>query len=91
MSLPKSSAIEIPILQELAATSGTDDIRFLYARLVAYFPQLTDTEIQEIKNGASKNWRKAVQKSGRILEDKNLLSRMRGIWTITEKGKFELL
>ncbi len=54
MSLPKTSAIEIPILHELSATGGTDDLRFLYERLIAYFPQLTEAEVHEIKNGAKK-------------------------------------
>jgi hypothetical protein len=82
--------MEIPILQELSATGGTDDIRFLYERLIAYFPQINDTEIKEIKTGASKGWRKIVQKTGKILEDKNLVTRSRGIWTLTEKGKIEI-
>lgn len=90
MSLPKISTIEIPILQELAATGGTDDIRFLYERLVAYFPQLTDAEVQDIKNGENKSWRKAVQKSGKSLEEKDFVVRTRGVWTITKKGKVEI-
>lgn len=90
MPLPKTSSIEIPILQELAATGGTDDIRFLYRRLIAYFPQLTDLEIQEIKNGIGKNWKKAVQKSGKALEDKRFVARARGVWTITEKGRSQI-
>lgn len=90
MPFPKTSAIEIPIIQELAAIGGTDDIRFLYERLIAYFPQLNDTEIQEIRNGANKNWRKTVQKAGKILEEKNFVTRLRGVWTITEKGRAEI-
>lgn len=90
MPLPKTAAIEIPILQELAATGGTDDLRFLYERLIAYFPQLNDAEINAIKNGANKNWRKAVQKSGKSLEEKSFVTRARGVWTITGKGKTEI-
>ena len=66
MPIPKISSIETPILQELVATGGTDNLRFLYERLVAYFPQLSDDEISEIKYGQSKNWRNAVQKAGQI-------------------------
>lgn len=87
MPLPKSSEIEMPILQELNALGGTDDLRFLYERLFAYFPQITVQEIGKIKTGENKNWRRAVQKSGKILDDKNFIRRERGIWTITEKGK----
>ena len=87
MSLPPSSTIEIPILQELVATGGSDDVRFLYDRLIAYFPQISDHEISEIKNGANSHWRKAVQKAGKLLDEKNFIRRSRGAWSITEKGK----
>jgi hypothetical protein len=87
MSLPISSTIEMPILQELAATGGSDDVRFLYERLIAYFPQLNEIEISEIKNGTNKNWRKAVQKAGRMLDDKSYIKRKQGFWTITPYGK----
>lgn len=87
MSLPISSTIEIPILQELNAVGGTDDVRFLYERLSGYFPQISESEISEIKRGENNGWRKAVQKAGKMLDEKNFLRRSRGLWTITEKGK----
>ena len=87
MSLPQINLIEMPILQELAATGGTDDVRFLYERLIGYFPQIEEREISEIKSDKNKNWRKAVQKAGRSLDEKNFIKRNRGLWTITEKGK----
>lgn len=87
MSLPISSTIEMPILQELSVIGGSDDVRFLYERLIAYFPQLSDAEISEIKNGANKNWRKAVQKAGRMLDEKSCIKRNQGFWTITDKGR----
>ena len=89
MPIPKVSSIEIPILQELVATGGTDNLRFLYERLLAYFPQLSEKEISEIKNGRNKSWRNAVQKAGKILDEQNLIERERGNWTITERGKNE--
>ena len=87
MSFPQAPSIEMPILQELAATGGTDDVRFLYERLIGYFPQIEDREISQIKAGANRNWRKAVQKAGRNLNDENLIKRTRGLWAITEKGR----
>ena len=87
MSLPQTNSIEMPILQELVATGGTDDVRFLYERLIAYFPQIEENEIAEIKNEKNPNWRKAVQKAGRNLDEKNYLKRNRGVWTLTEQGK----
>ena len=87
MSFPNTSSIEMPILQELAATGGEDDVRFLYERLEAYFPQLSAEEIAAIKSGESKIWRRSVQKAGKSLDDKNFIRRERGIWKITEKGQ----
>ena len=75
MSLPNTSTIEMPILQELVATGGTDNLRFLYERLLDYFPQITNIEIIEIKSGTNKNWRKAVQKSGKNLEENDFINR----------------
>ena len=87
MPLPLSASIEIPVLQELAATGGTDDARFLYERLTAYFPQISDAELLEIKNGEHKNWRLAVQKAAKFLDEKGCLKRKKGLWTITERGR----
>ncbi len=90
MSLPKISSIQTPILQELVATGGTDNLRFLYERLIAYFPQLSDQEISEIRNGKSNNWRNAVQKAGKTLDENGFVKRQHGVWKITEKGKIEV-
>lgn len=87
MPFPKSNSLETPILQELVAVGGADDIRFLYERLAAYFPQLSNTEILEIQENKHTNWRKLVQRAGRELDKKDLLTRRRGFWQITEKGR----
>lgn len=86
MPLPLSSNIETPILQELAAVGGTDDVRFLYERLISYFPSLSDAEISAIKSGEHRYWKKAVQKAGKTLDEDNLIRRERGIWSLTENG-----
>lgn len=86
MVLPKSSDIELPVLHELAATGGSDDVRFLYDRLIAYFPAITEAEINEIRTGTHAGWRKAVQKAGKMLDEQNLLSRDRGFWQLTTAG-----
>ncbi|MGI8466889.1 MAG: hypothetical protein ACR2N3_00360 [Pyrinomonadaceae bacterium] len=90
MSFPPSSTLEIPILQELVAVGGAEDVRFLYERLINYFPQLSENEIRAIRANASANWRKLVQRAGRELDDKRLLQRTRGFWTITERGNREV-
>ena len=87
MSFPNTLSIEMPILQELAATGGEDDVRFLYDRLEAYFPQLSADEAARIKSGESKIWRRFAQKAGKSLDEKNYIRRERGIWKITEKGQ----
>lgn len=91
MTLPISPLIETPILQELSAVGGTDDIRFIYQRLIRYFPSLSDAEIFQIQNGANSSWKKAVQKAGKSLDEKKLIFRDRGIWTITPGGKEKVL
>jgi hypothetical protein len=90
MSFPKSSSIETPILQELAAIGGTEDIRFLYTRLINYFPQISAEEAVSIRRDSLESWRKLVQRAGRELDEKGFLKREHGIWTITEKGKREI-
>lgn len=87
MTLPLTSNIEIPILQELVAVGGGDDVRFLYHRLVSYFPSLSDRELFEIKNNANRKWRGAVQKAGKTLDERQCIRRERGFWRITEAGR----
>ena len=90
MTIPKTSSIEMPILQELVATGGADNLRFLYERLPAYFPQLSEKEISEIRVGTNKNWRNAVQKAGKFLDDQKFIEREHGNWKITERGRKEV-
>lgn len=87
MPIPLSSNIEIPILQELYAVGGTDDVRFLYERLISYFPSLSDADISNIKIGTHRFWKKAVQKAGKSLDEENLITRDRGNWSLTETGR----
>ncbi len=90
MSFPQISSIKTPILQELVAVGGGDHVRFLYERLIAYFPQFDGKEIAQIKENKNKHWRAAVQKAGKNLEEGNLIRRNRGFWVITEKGKINV-
>jgi len=87
MSLPIYTNIETPILHELSAVGGSDDVKFLYERLVSYFPQISEIEINQIKVGKNQYWRKAVQKAGKSLDEQNLIRRTRGLWSITDIGK----
>ena len=87
MSFPQYSIIEMPILQEIVATGGSEDVRFLYVRLLSYFPQINENEISLIRQNKSAGWRKTIQRAGKELNEKKLLHRENGIWTITEKGR----
>lgn len=87
MSLPFSHLIETPILQELYAIGGTDDVRFIYTRLISYFPSLSDAEISSIQNDQNSSWKKAVQKAGKSLADQKLIVRDRGIWQLTQNAR----
>jgi hypothetical protein len=87
MPYPSLERIELPLLQELAATGGMEDVRFLYDRLVAYFPQLSEEEVRPLSNGHMKQWRRLVQRAGRCLDERREIERERGHWTITERGR----
>jgi hypothetical protein len=87
MTYPSAVRIELPILEELIATGGREDVRFLYDRLVAYFPQLEEGEVRAIRNGHRDQWRRLVQRAGRALDDKREIERRQGLWTITGAGR----
>lgn len=87
MAYPGAARIELPILEELIATGGREDVRFLYERLVAYFPQLKDEDVRAIQNGHRNQWRRLVQRAGRALDDKREIERHQGQWAITNTGR----
>ncbi|MBV8857013.1 MAG: hypothetical protein JOZ02_08795 [Acidobacteria bacterium] len=79
--------IELPLLQELAATGGAEHVRFLYDRLVAYFPQLGPEEVLAVSNGHRRQWRRLVQAAARDLDERREIERDRGRWRLTERGR----
>ncbi|HEY0405024.1 MAG TPA: hypothetical protein VGC89_04810 [Pyrinomonadaceae bacterium] len=87
MAYPGVARIELPILQELVATGGVEDVRFLYARLVAYFPQLDEAEALDAGNGGRQQWRRLVQRAGFQLSEQRQLERRHGHWAITPLGR----
>lgn len=86
MPYPDAARLELPILQELVATGGADDVRFLYARLVGYFPQMNGEAPRESAREDAR-WRRHVQTAGRALDEKRQVERRRGLWTITQQGR----
>jgi hypothetical protein len=86
MSFPEISRLELPILQELQATGGADQLRYLYERLPRYFPQLTSHDLDERAENGRSRWARAVQRAGRQLEEKGELRREKDQWKITPRG-----
>ena len=87
MAYPKSTETGNPILHELNAVGGAENVKFLYEKLIPYFPQLNQFEIQQIKSGQNKKWRKLIQDSAKLLDEDGLITRKIGLWQITERGK----
>lgn len=86
MPFPKLSRLELPILQELKATGGSDEVRYLYDRLARYFPQLTAEDLSARAENGRNRWHRAVQRAGRELEALGELRRERSQWTLTARG-----
>jgi hypothetical protein len=87
MSFPEAARVELPILQELKATGGSDQLRYLYERLVRYFPQLTLQELGHRNEAGRSRWRRVVQRAGRRLAEKGELRRERARWELTPQGR----
>ncbi|HKG22084.1 MAG TPA: hypothetical protein VKC34_09305 [Blastocatellia bacterium] len=82
MPFPEAARVELPILQELEATGGSDQLRYLYDRLARHFPQLTPEDL-----GGRGRWRFVVQRAGSQLVEKGDMRRERASWVLTEKGR----
>ncbi len=87
MSFPDLERMELPILQELLAAGGADQLRYLYDRLVSYFPSLTASDIEERASSGRLRWRATVQRAGRQLEERGEITRDRARWSLTAKGR----
>ncbi|MBI3649602.1 MAG: hypothetical protein HY231_00980 [Acidobacteria bacterium] len=87
MSFPETARLELPILEELEATGGSDQPRYLYDRLVRYFPQLTIDELHDRNASGRNRWHALVQRAGRQLMANGELRRDGSRWAITAKGK----
>jgi hypothetical protein len=86
MPFPETTRLELPILQELKASGGGDQLRYLYDRLTPYFPQLTPQDLSERSEAGRSHWHLAVQRAGRQLEELGELRRSRARWSITPRG-----
>src|ERR1044071_1468811 len=86
MPFPETSRLELPILQELKATGGADQLRYLYERLPRYSPQLAREDLEDRSESGRSRWARAVQRAGRQLEEKGEFRREKNQWKITARG-----
>jgi hypothetical protein len=86
MPFPESTRLELPILQELQATGGRDQPRYLYDRLTKYFPQLTPQELAEKTASGRSRWHRVVQIAAKHLLEQGELRRAGTAWELTSKG-----
>lgn len=77
----------MPILQELTATGGIEEVRFLYERVLPYFPRLSFAPSTNDKEKVAARWRAMVQRAGKLLVDKKQIERRYGHWSITDAGR----
>ena len=87
MSFPEAARVELPILQELDATGGSDQLRYLYDRLVRYFPQLSPDDLDQRSPHGRRLWHRVVQRAGRQLIEKGEMTRRGALWALTSKGR----
>lgn len=86
MPYPESTRLELPILQELKATGGRDQPRYLYDRLAQYFPQLTAQELDEKTESGRSRWHRVIQRTAKQLLINGEVRRQGTTWEITAKG-----
>lgn len=86
MPFPETSRLELPILLELKAAGGADSPRYLYERLVSYFPQLTRADLSGRTENGRPRWPLYVQRAGKQLEIQGELRRQRLRWELTAHG-----
>lgn len=86
MAFPETTRLELLILQELKATGGSDQVQYLYNRLIGYFPQLTPDELAARTEHGRSRWRLLVQRAGKQLEAGGEIKRERTRWTLALRG-----
>ncbi|OGO00570.1 MAG: hypothetical protein A2Y59_00590 [Chloroflexi bacterium RBG_13_52_14] len=91
MTLPKMKEVEIPLLHAIESMGGEGKPQELYPKVTAYFPQITTADLGETISGGVNKWTNKIQWARQSLVLKGELERYpRGLWRITDKGKFRL-
>jgi len=94
MPFPKQGDIEVPLLQELAASGGSAKPRDLYSKVAAHFPDLSaEEQEQRLESSAStRKWWNLVQwVRQRLVESHEIDGSTRGVWTLTDAGRARLV
>lgn len=86
MPFPEAARLELPILLELKATGGRDQPRYLYERLIRYFPQLTQQDLEEKTEAGRSRWNLLVQRAAGQLVTNGELRRDDSLWLLTSRG-----
>lgn len=89
MTLPSVShpKLWLAVLREIDQAGGSIQPKVLYPRLLPYFPEITNEDLQlKLQTGGSK-WTNRVQWVRQRMVESGLLAKTPGQWTITPAGQ----
>lgn len=93
MAFPRQSDVDLPLLQTLAQLGGSAKPQAVYGAVAGYFPELTEDELEQRLESypSTRKWWNLVQwVRQRLVESGEIDGSVRGIWSITEKGRARL-
>lgn len=80
---PRAAGLELPILHELRATGGEDQVTALALRLLRHFPALSP----RLDPDAQRRFLRLLRRAGAALQARGELSRSPKSWSLTDKGR----
>jgi len=91
MALPKQDDMELPLLREIENMGGEAHPSDLYPKVTAYFPQITQADLNLTTKQGGSLWENRIQFARQKLVEKGEMDKsVRGIWKITDKGRDRL-
>ena len=85
--MPTQPEIELPLLKILASHGGKVTPDQVYESINTQFPQLTETDLEELVSGGANKWRNRIRwVRQRLISKGELSSPEFGVWAITPKG-----
>ena len=86
--MPKQKDIEIPLLKVLVELGGQGRPKEIYSLVTKQFPEIRDEDLTKTLPSGGNKWKNRIQWVRQSLITKGeMLSPIRGIWAITEKGR----